>query len=201
MWLLDLIGSGLGNLKSENPKPVPPCASFHRFFSRVLGFLITMLHTRVWCSKYFFFIIAYRLRALKTLYLFYLCDFIRKLNHKLKGFLWIILQDFIKKKIFGASDAWFVPLAQQSSWTQIMVKLVSHFFLEKSGLRQKKGMASKNWLIRKPYSSQNFTIRCTSTTLHLYSVNFLMWSCWWLFSAPQVRPYSFIQPKISLNLT
>ena len=98
MWLLDLIGSGLGNLKSENPKPVPPCASFHRFFSRVLGFLITMLHTRVWCSKYFFFIIAYRLRALKTLYLFYLCAFIRKLNHKLKGFLWIILQDFKKKK-------------------------------------------------------------------------------------------------------
>ena len=45
MWLLDLFGSGSGNLKSQNLKSVPPCACFHGFFSRVLGFPVTMLHT------------------------------------------------------------------------------------------------------------------------------------------------------------
>ena len=39
----------------------------------------------VWCSKHFFFIISYRLRALKTLY-FYFCNFIKKWENKLKGF-------------------------------------------------------------------------------------------------------------------
>ena len=42
---LDLFGSGSGNLKSQNLKSVPPCACFHGFFSRVLGFPVTMLHT------------------------------------------------------------------------------------------------------------------------------------------------------------
>ena len=45
MWLLDLFGSGSGNLKSQNLKSVPPCACFHGFFSRVLGFPVTMLDT------------------------------------------------------------------------------------------------------------------------------------------------------------
>ena len=45
MWLLDLFGSGSGNLKSQNLKSVPPCACFHGFFSRVLGFPVTVLHT------------------------------------------------------------------------------------------------------------------------------------------------------------
>ena len=45
MWLLDLFGSGLVNLKSQNLKSVLPCACFHGFFSRVLGFPVTMLHT------------------------------------------------------------------------------------------------------------------------------------------------------------
>ena len=45
MCLLDLFGSGSGNLKSQNLKSVPPCACFHGFFSRVLGFPVTMLHT------------------------------------------------------------------------------------------------------------------------------------------------------------
>ena len=45
----------------------------------------------------FFFIISYRLRALKTLY-FHFCNFIKKLKNKLKGFLQRILQDFMKKK-------------------------------------------------------------------------------------------------------
>ena len=40
-------GSGMGNLKSGNLKPAPPCACFHRFFSRVLGFPVTMLHTLI----------------------------------------------------------------------------------------------------------------------------------------------------------
>ena len=30
--LLDIFESNLGNLKSENLKPAPPCASFHGFF-------------------------------------------------------------------------------------------------------------------------------------------------------------------------
>ena len=45
MWLLDLFGSGSGNLKSQNLKSVLPCACFHGFFSRVLGFPVTMLDT------------------------------------------------------------------------------------------------------------------------------------------------------------
>ena len=45
MWLLDLFGSGSGNLKTQNLKSVLPCACFHGFFSRVLGFPVTMLHT------------------------------------------------------------------------------------------------------------------------------------------------------------
>ena len=45
MWLLDLFGSGLVNLKSQNLKSVLPCACFHGFFSQVLGFPVTMLHT------------------------------------------------------------------------------------------------------------------------------------------------------------
>ena len=65
---------------------------------------------------------------------------------------------------------WPSKAAGLKSWSSESVT----FFLEKSDLRQKKGMASKNWLIRKPYSSQNFIIRCTSTTSHSYSVNFLM---------------------------
>ena len=47
MWLLDLFGSGLVNLKSQNLKSVLPCACFHGFFSRVLGFPVTMLHTLI----------------------------------------------------------------------------------------------------------------------------------------------------------
>ena len=48
-------------------------------------------------------------------------------------------------------------------------------FLDKLDLRQKKKTkVSKTLLIRKLFSSQNFTIRCTSTTSHSYSVNFLM---------------------------
>ena len=45
MWLLDLFGSGSGNLKTQNLKSVLPCACFHGFFSWVLGFPVTMLHT------------------------------------------------------------------------------------------------------------------------------------------------------------
>ena len=47
--------------------------------------------------------------------------------------------------------------------------------LDKSDLRQKKETKlSRTLLIRKLFSSQKFTIRCTSTTSHSYSVNFLM---------------------------
>jgi hypothetical protein len=52
----------------------------------------------------FFFIISYRLRALKTLY-FYFCKVIKNHKNKLKGFLQRILQE-IMKKILGPSDAW-----------------------------------------------------------------------------------------------
>ena len=54
----------------------------------------------------FFFIISYRLRALKSLY-FYSCKFIKKLENKLKRFLQRILQEIMKKKIIlGTSDTW-----------------------------------------------------------------------------------------------
>ena len=52
---------------------------------------------RVWCSKYyFFFLIFHRLSALKTLN-FYFCNFIRKLENKLKGFWQRIWQEIMKK--------------------------------------------------------------------------------------------------------
>ena len=53
MWLLDLFGSGSGNLKSQNLKSVPPCACFHGFFSWVLGFPVTMLDTLVHITAMF----------------------------------------------------------------------------------------------------------------------------------------------------
>ena len=49
MWLLDLFGSGSGNLKTQNLKSVLPCACFHGVFSWVLGFPVTMLHTLAGC--------------------------------------------------------------------------------------------------------------------------------------------------------
>ena len=60
----------------------------------------------VWLSKYFFFIISYSLRALKTLY-FHFCNFIiryKKINWK------DFCKEFCKKSwikiILGTSDAW-----------------------------------------------------------------------------------------------
>ena len=47
-------------------------------------------------ALFFFFIISYRLRALKTLY-FYFCKFIKKLNNKLKLFLHRIAKHIILK--------------------------------------------------------------------------------------------------------
>ena len=64
----------------------------------------------VWCSKYFFSIVSYRLRALKTLY-FYFCNFIKKYKNKLKWFLQRIMQDFMKKKLYLEHQTlgpWFV---------------------------------------------------------------------------------------------
>ena len=45
MCFLTSSGRVRENLKSQNLKPVPPCACFRGFFSRVLGFPVTMLHT------------------------------------------------------------------------------------------------------------------------------------------------------------
>ena len=61
----------------------------------------------VWCSKhYFFFIISYRLRALKTLYFYYKKinwnDFCKEFCYK----LW-------KKIILGTSDAWSMSYSSQ----------------------------------------------------------------------------------------
>jgi hypothetical protein len=54
----------------------------------------------------FFFIISYRLRAIKTLY-FHFCNFIKNKRISLKGFLQRILQHFTKRKMMlGSSDAW-----------------------------------------------------------------------------------------------
>ena len=47
---------------------------------------------RVWCSKYYFFILFYRLRALKTLY-FYFCNVIKKWKVNWKDFC----KEFSKK--------------------------------------------------------------------------------------------------------
>jgi len=52
---------------------------------------------RLMFQALFFFIISYRLRALKTLY-FYFCKFIKKYKNKLKQFLQRILQEIMKKK-------------------------------------------------------------------------------------------------------
>ena len=57
----------------------------------------------VWRSKYFFFIISYRLRALKTLH-FHICNFIKKINWK--GFCKELCKILWKKIILGTSDAW-----------------------------------------------------------------------------------------------
>ena len=63
-----------------------------------------------------FFIISYRLRALKTLY-FYFCKVIKKL----KGFLQRILQEIMKKKyILGTSYAW----SMRQSTQHIISKIV-----------------------------------------------------------------------------
>ena len=62
--------------------------------------------------KAFFFIISYILRALKTLY-FYFCKFIKKLKNTLKQFLKRILQEIMKKKILGTSDAWSMSRLSQ----------------------------------------------------------------------------------------
>ena len=48
-------------------------------------------------SKYFFFIISYRLRALKTLY-FHFCNFIKNKRNKLKGFFAKNFARFYEKK-------------------------------------------------------------------------------------------------------
>ena len=56
----------------------------------------------------FFFIISYRLRALKTLY------FCKMINKKLKRFLQRILQEIMKKRIIlGTSDAWLMSHSSQ----------------------------------------------------------------------------------------
>ena len=56
------------------------------------------------------------LGTLKTLY-FYFCNFIKKIENKLKGLLQRILQEFMKKKIIlGTSDAWsMIHLAHHPS--------------------------------------------------------------------------------------
>ena len=73
----------------------------------------------VWCSKYFFSIASYRLRALKNLY-FYFCNFIKKIKKK----NW---NDFCRelcKILWKNNNTWnvrqlvdklFVPLAQRTN--------------------------------------------------------------------------------------
>ena len=53
----------------------------------------------------FFFIIPYRLRALKIFIFVFVISYKNKKN-ELKGFLQRILKDFMKKKILGTSEAW-----------------------------------------------------------------------------------------------
>ena len=63
----------------------PTIYNIIRWFAGLMG--QTTRWPSVWRSKYFFFIISYRLRALKTLY-FHFCNFIKKnKKNKLKGFL------------------------------------------------------------------------------------------------------------------
>ena len=64
--------------------------------------------TRVWCSKhYFFFMISYRLRALKTLH-FYFCKIKKNKEINWNYFFQRILQEIMKKDVLGTSDAWVV---------------------------------------------------------------------------------------------
>ena len=67
----------------------------------------------------FFFIISYRLKALKTLFFFHFCNFIKKIKNQLKGFLQRILQYFMKNintwNISRLVHELFVPSAQQTN--------------------------------------------------------------------------------------
>ena len=65
---------------------------------------------RLMFQALFFFVISYRLRALKTLYF---CKFIKKYKNKLKRFLQRILLEIMKKKILGTSEAWSVSHSSQ----------------------------------------------------------------------------------------
>ena len=70
----------------------------------------------VWCFKhYFFFIISYILRVLKTLY-FHFCKIVKKNKNKLKQFAKNFVRNYKKKMILGTSDAWsMIHLSHQPS--------------------------------------------------------------------------------------
>ena len=66
----------------------------------------------VWCSKhYFFFIISYTLRALKTLY-FCFCKIIKEINWN--NFCKEFCKKSWKNKIIGTSEAW--SMSRSSQW-------------------------------------------------------------------------------------
>ena len=94
----------------DSPTKNPTIYNIIRWFAGPMG--QTTRRPSVWYSKYFFFTISYRFRALKTLY-FNFCNFIK---NKLKG----VLQRFYEKKnntwnIRRLVDESFFPSAQRTS--------------------------------------------------------------------------------------
>ena len=79
----------------------------------------------VWCSKYyFFFIISYRLRALKTLY-FYICKVMKNKKINWKDFCKEFRKNLWKKKILETSDDW--SPSRLAQWPSVLYWRLTDF--------------------------------------------------------------------------